>query len=326
MHRFFCSHLRFHSSLRLAICLLAGLGGAFAGPALGGEPEHCRNVRLATPGWADIDATNALVGVVLKALGYQPKVSLLSVPLTYQGLRSGKVDAFLGNWMPAQQHLVGPLLQKGQIDRLAVNLEKARFTLAVPTYAAEAGVRSFADLQGRAEQFSRRIYGIEAGAPANDNIKRMIAEQAYVLGDWQLVESSDAGLLAQLGHDLRNRRMVVFLAWEPHVINTRFPITYLSGGEAYFGPGGGQATVSTVARSGYREQCPNVGRLLAQATFGVALENEMLRLILDQKMAAEQAARQILQGEPRRLESWLAGVETADGRPGLAVVRQALGR
>lgn len=297
---------------------------ALAGPAAGGEPESCRNVRLATPGWTDIDATNALLGVVLKALGYRPQVSLLSVPLTYQGLRSGKVDVFLGNWMPAQQHLVEPFFRKGQVERLAVNLQKARFTLAVPAYAAAAGVRSFADLQGRAGEFSRKIYGIEAGAPANDNIKRMLADRAYGLEGWQLVESSDSGLLAQLGHDLRQRRMVVFLAWEPHIVNTRFPIVYLQGGEAYFGPEGGAATVSTVARKGFREQCPNLGRLLGQVVFSVALENDMLGLILERKVEAEQAARQLLGRQKGLLESWLAGVYTADGHPGLAAVSRAL--
>lgn len=304
--------------------LIASLALGVAGPTAAAEPESCRTVRLASPGWADIDATNALLGVPLRALGYQPQVRMLSVPLTYQGLRSGQLDVFLGNWMPAQKALVEPLFEQRQIERLTVNLEKARFTLAVPDYAAAAGVRSLADLKARAGDFSRKIYGIEAGAPANESIKRMIAGNAYGLGDWQLVESSEAALLAQLGRDLRSRKLVVFLAWEPHIINTRFPIVYLQGGEAYFGAEGG-ATVATVTRPGYREQCGNVARLLTQVKFSVALENEMIRLNLEQRLDPDSAARQVLKRDPRLLESWLAGVRTVAGEDGLPAVRKALG-
>ncbi|MEG0886827.1 MAG: glycine betaine ABC transporter substrate-binding protein, partial [Janthinobacterium sp.] len=75
------------------------------------EPEACRVVRMADPGWTDIGATNALSGIVLEALGYEQKVLPLSVPISYAGLQKGQVDVFLGNWMPAQKPLVTPLLQ-----------------------------------------------------------------------------------------------------------------------------------------------------------------------------------------------------------------------
>ncbi|MFT3850161.1 MAG: choline ABC transporter substrate-binding protein [Propionivibrio sp.] len=289
------------------------------------EPEQCKTVKLASPGWSDIDATNALLVQQLKALGYKPTVQMLSVPLTYQGLRSGQIDAFLGNWMPAQKFLVDPLFEQKQIERVATNLERARFTLAVPSYAAEAGIRSFDDLRSKAKDFSNKIYGIEAGAPANENIKRMIADNKYGLGDWKLVESSDSGLLAQLTHELRAKKFMVFLAWEPHIINTRFQITYLTGGEEYFGADAGAATVSTVTRVGYQQQCPNVTRLLSQVKFSVELENEMIRLNVNQKLDYDSAAKKVLAGDPKLLANWLDGVKSHDGGDGLAVVRKSLG-
>lgn len=315
--------IRFHS--RLTLCALL----ATANPTLAAdppEPARCATVRLATPGWSDIDATNALLSVALKALGYRPVVQSLSVPLIYQGLRSGQLDAFLGNWMPAQKDLVEPLFKQQRIERLGLNLENARFTLAVPAYAAAAGIRSFADLKDHADAFSRRIYGIEAGAPANQIIKRMIENNAFGLGDWKLVESSDSGLLSQLGHDIRSRKMVAFLAWEPHIVNTRFPINYLKGGDAWFGPDSGSATVATVTRQGYRDQCPNAARLLTQLKFSVELENEMIRLNVEQRMDMDSAARSILAKNPKLLATWLANVRTLSGEDGLTTVRKALGQ
>lgn len=297
------------------ICL-----SVFGARAASTEPEQCATVRMASPGWVDIDSTNALLGEILKGLGYAPKIRNLSVPLAYEGLRSGQLDVFLGNWMPAQTPLVAPLFKQGKIEHIATNLEGARFTLAVPAYAAAAGIQRFSDLQSHATEFSRKIYGIEAGAPANEAIKRMIATNAFGLGDWKLVESSDSGLLAQLGHDIANKKMVVFLAWEPHIMNTRFQIQYLDGGDQYFGANGGAATVSSVARNGLASQCPNLAKLLNQMKFTVAIENEMIRRTSELHENISAVAAGQLRDHPELLQQWLTGVTTRDGRTGLPAV------
>ncbi|KAB0640370.1 glycine/betaine ABC transporter substrate-binding protein [Burkholderia stagnalis] len=288
------------------------------------EPQTCRDVRMAGPGWTDIDATNAMAGVVLKALGYRQDVSNLSLPITYQGLKKGQVDVFLGNWMPAQGPLVKPFVDERSIDVLHANLSGAKFTLAVPDYVAAAGVRSFADLERFADRFGGRIYGIEPGAPANQNIKRLLADHALGPANWSLVESSETGMLTQVERAVRDRRWVVFLAWEPHLMNTKFRLTYLSGGDAYFGPDYGGATVNTVARAGFAGQCANLARLFRQMTFTVGIENRMIADMLDHKTPPALAAQRVLKADPALVAGWLDGVTTADGAPGLPAVRAAL--
>ncbi|KVN39280.1 glycine/betaine ABC transporter substrate-binding protein [Burkholderia pyrrocinia] len=288
------------------------------------EPQTCRDVRMAGPGWTDIDATNAMAGVVLKALGYRQDVANLSVPITYQGLKKGQVDVFLGNWMPAQGPLVKPFVDERSIDVLHANLSGAKFTLAVPDYVAAAGVRSFADLERFADHFGGKIYGIEPGAPANQNIKRLLADHALGAANWSLVESSETGMLTQVERAVRDRRWVVFLAWEPHLMNTKFRLTYLSGGDAYFGPDYGGATVNTVARAGFAGQCANLARLFRQMTFTVDIENRMIADMLDHKTPPALAAQRALKADPARVAGWLDGVTTAAGAPGLPAVRAAL--
>lgn len=63
----------------LAGCLLSGalLGCASACAA---DAARCQAVNMATPGWTDINATNAVAGIVLEALGYRQKILPLSVP------------------------------------------------------------------------------------------------------------------------------------------------------------------------------------------------------------------------------------------------------
>ncbi|MFM0380949.1 choline ABC transporter substrate-binding protein [Paraburkholderia strydomiana] len=305
------------SSLAL-LCAAASFASA-------AEPQSCMQVNMAGPGWTDIDATNAMTGVVLKALGYKQKVANLSVPITYQGLKKGQIDVFLGNWMPAQAPVVKPFEEEKSIVVVHSNLSNAKFTLAVPDYVAAAGVHSFADLAKNADKFDSRIYGIEPGAPANQNIKKMVDDKAFGLDNWKLVESSETGMLTQVERAVREKKWIVFLAWEPHVMNTKFKLTYLDGGDKYFGPNYGGATVNTVARSGYAQQCPNVDRLFKQLTFNVDIENGVITEVLEKKTSVDVAATEALKRHPELLKSWLDGVNTASGANGLQAVQTALG-
>ena len=310
-------------SLALAVAS-AVIGGAMGPAAFAAEPEACKQVRMADPGWTDITATNAIAGVVLSALGYEQKVASLSVPITYVGMQKSQIDVFLGNWMPAQKPLVEPILKDGGMEVLRANLPAAKFTLAVPDYVAEGGVKTFADLAKYADKFDKKIYGIESGAPANQNIKKMLDAKSYGLTGWSLVESSEQSMLSQVARKERGKDWIVFLGWEPHQMNTKFKITYLDGDKDYFGPNFGSATVNTLSRKGYVAQCPNVGRLFSQIEFTVELENRAISDVLEQKSDAKAAAVRQLKANPKMLEAWLAGVKTYGGEDGLGAVMKAL--
>lgn len=301
----------------LAIVLMTSTASA-------SDAETCKAVRLSDPGWTDITATNGVASVVLDALGYQPDVKTLSVPIGYQSMKNGEIDVFLGNWMPAQQAFIDDLNSAKAIEVMAKNLEGAKFTLAVPTATAEKGIKDFADLGKNPDEFESKIYGIEPGAPANANIQKMIDSGEFGLKGWELVESGEQAMLAQVERATKEGKGVVFLAWAPHPMNERFPITYLSGGDAYFGPNFGGAEVYTLARTGWSESCPNAATLFKQMTFDVSMENVLMGEILGGKDSKE-AASAWLKANPAVLDTWLKGVTTFDGQPGDAAVKSALG-
>jgi glycine betaine/proline transport system substrate-binding protein len=301
-----------------ALSLLTATTDAFAA-----EPESCKTVRYADPGWTDIASTNALLKAVLTPLGYKADIATLSVPIVYRSLATKKLDIFLGNWMPAQTQIVDPMIKDGSLELIKVNLSGNRFTLAVPSYVAKAGVTSFNDLAAHSDKFESKIYGIEAGASLNQNLTRMIEKNAYGLGKWKLVESSEQGMLAQVERAVKRQAWVVFPAWEPHPMNEQYDLTYLPGGDDYFGPNLGAAEVRTVARPGFSTECPNLTKLLKNMAFSVTLENAMMKRILLDGVAAEKAAAEALQKNPEVLEIWLKDVMTVDGKPGLSAVTTA---
>ncbi|BES73260.1 choline ABC transporter substrate-binding protein [Marinobacter nanhaiticus D15-8W] len=310
--------MRALKQVALAVSLVTGVASAQAA-----VPEECQTVRFSDPGWTDINVTNAITTTLLEGLGYDTSIDLLSVPIGFRSLQNNDIDVFMGNWMPAQQKFADQY--EGGYERIRANLEGAKFTLAVPQYVNDAGVSSFADLDKHAEKFDKRIYGIEPGAPANNLIQKMIDADDFGLGDWKLIESSEQGMLSQVNRAARRDEFVVFLAWEPHPMNLQQDLAYLSGGDEYFGPNYGGATVYTLTRNGYTETCPNVGELLENLEFTLDMESEIMGAILNGGEDADEAAQQWLKQHPGMLEEWLADVETVNGEPGLPAVKDELG-
>lgn len=289
------------------------------------EPEACRTVRFSDVGWTDITATTATAAVVLEGLGYAPGIQVLSVPVTYASLSNGDIDVFLGNWMPTMEGDIARYRDDGSVETVRPNLEGAKYTLATLAPTAEAGLDSFAKIADFREELDGQIYGIEPGNDGNRVILEMIEANAFGLGDFDLVESSEQGMLAQVRRAARRDQAVVFLAWEPHPMNAHFDIVYLEGGDEWFGPDYGGATVYTNVRAGYLEECPNVGTFLENLSFTLEMENEIMSAILDEGEVPEDAATQWLKGNPAVLDAWLANVTTFDGNEGLAAVKAHLG-
>ena len=289
------------------------------------EAASCKNVRFSDVGWTDITATTAATSVILKGLGYSPKATVLSVPVTYASLKNGDIDVFLGNWMPTMEGDIKKYREDGSVETLTRNLTGAKYTLAVNKAAADGGVKDFADIAKNAAKFENRIYGIEPGNDGNRLIQGMIDKNTFGLKGFSVVESSEQGMLAQVKRAKRKNEWVVFLGWEPHPMNANFSLTYLTGGDDVFGPNLGGAEVFTNVRKGYARECPNVGKFLKNQVFTLAMENQIMGAILDDGQEPDKAATAWLKKNPGVLDKWLAGVTTVDGKDGLAAVRSHLG-
>ena len=285
---------------------------------------NCDTVTFSDVGWTDITATTAATTVVLDALGYDTDIKVLSVPVTYTALAEGDVDIFLGNWMPTMEGDIAPYREAGTVDTVRANLEGAKYTLAVNKAASDLGIASFSDIATHKDALEGEIYGIEAGNDGNRLIMDMIADNAFGLEGFEVVESSEQGMLAQVARADDRGEPVVFLGWEPHPMNANFEMSYLEGGDDWFGPNLGGATVFTNTRSGYVEECTNVGTLLNNLEFTLAMENEIMGAILNDGEDPRDAAETWLKANPDAFMGWLDGVTTKDGGDAVAAVKAAL--
>ncbi len=308
------------AGLALVLGTAAGLSSASAQ-----EPDSCKVVRFSDVGWTDITATTGLASVVLSALGYEPQVQVLSVPVTYASLKNKDIDVFLGNWMPTMEADIKPYREDGTVETVRTNLEGAKYTLAVPDYTYEKGLKSFADIAKFKDDLGGKIYGIEPGNDGNRLILGMIEKDQFGLKTFELVESSEQGMLSQVQRATRRNEDIVFLGWEPHPMNANFSLKYLDGGDEVFGPNFGGATVHTNVRKGYLQECPNVGQFLKNLSFTLTMENEIMGAILDKGQQANDAASAWLKQHPEVLDGWLKDVKTIDGKDAREAIKAKLG-
>lgn len=285
----------------------------------------CETVTFSDVGWTDITATTATTSVVLEALGYETDIKVLSVPVTYISMAEGDVDVFLGNWMPSMEADIAPYREAGTVDTIRANLEGAKYTLAVNKPAADLGITSFADIATHADALDSQIYGIEPGNDGNRLIMDMIASGEFGLDGFEVVESSEQGMLAQVARAADRDEPVVFLGWEPHPMNANLEMFYLEGGDDWFGPDLGGATIYTNTAAGFAQSCPNLGAFLENLVFSLEMENEIMGAILNDGQDPTDAATAWLTANPEAFTAWLDGVTTIDGGDAVAAVNASLG-
>ena len=183
------------------------LAGSDRAPALAAEPESCGDVRFSDVGWTDITATTAVTGTVLRALGYETEVEPpvgaghLCRPRARRHRRlSRQLDADHGGRYRAATATTAT------VEVVRVNLDGAKYTLAVSNSLAEKGLKDFSDIEKFAEELDNTIYGIEPGNDGNRLILDMIDADKFGLGDFELKESNEQGMLAQAMRAERRRR------------------------------------------------------------------------------------------------------------------------
>ena len=309
-----------------ALALTASLFGLSAA-AQAGDANSCQTVKMSDIGWTDVTAITALTGAMLDGMGYKGDIKLLEVPVTFASMKNKDIDVFLGNWMPSMEADIKAYSADKSVETVAANLPTGAFyTLAVPEYTYAKGLHDFADIAKFKATLHGKFFGIEPGNDGNRHILDMIKDAKFKLDGFELVESSEAGMLSEVAKATQNKEDIVFLGWAPHPMNNTFKMKYLTGGDDLFGPNMGAAVVNSTVRQGYSAECPNVGKLVKQLKFEVGMENEIMDQILNKSVDAKVAAVAYVKAHPDVIKPWLEGVTTFDGKgPALDAVKKALG-
>lgn len=285
----------------------------FCAAAQAVEPPACKTVRFGLMSWTDLIAVTTTASLILDGLGYSTEQTTASQQIVLAGMRDDHLDAFLGYWKPSSDALIAPFADKGEVKIAAEpNLADAQMTLAVPTYEADQGLKTFADIARFKDKLQGRIYGIDPGTNIDNKIKKLIDDDRFGLKGFKLMESSEAGMLTSAKRAVDRKEWVVFIAWKPHPMNVQMNLTYLTGSQDVLGADEGAATVWSVTRKDYAQQCPNANRLLTNLRFSAAQESEMMGRILNHE-DPQVVAKDFIAKHPDVVKNWLDGVKAYDG-------------
>ena len=143
------------------------------------------------------DLDDGARGQLLRRLGYDPAVTVLSVPVTFASMKNKDIDVFLGNWMPSQE------ADREPYDRRRSVVVVRRESRGREIHPGRAGLHPGRGSQGfqrhpplRRPSSNDTIYGIEPGNDGNRLVLDMIKQNQFGLGDFKLIESSEQGMLA----------------------------------------------------------------------------------------------------------------------------------
>lgn len=276
------------------------------------------------PAWPGITVKSAIAEQLLNPLGYETNTQEIGLQVIYQGIESGDIDAFLGAWLPAQREMFDPRKESGVLIDVANNVDGAQMTLAVPEYLYESGIQSFADLDENRDQFDGEIYGFGAGSAASEILHNAIDNDTWGLGDWQVVDTSEVGMLSAARDAISRQEPIVWVGWTPHWMNLELPMRYLEDPEDLFGENNGESDVLTLLRSEYAEANPNVVTFFKQFTFSAEEQSWMIQAFGQEEQDLADVAEQWINDHPERIEAMLADVTTTDGDPAWPVIEAQL--
>ncbi|MCP4352133.1 MAG: ABC transporter substrate-binding protein [Desulfobacterales bacterium] len=294
------------------VCILCLTGTGFAG----------EKIRFGYVNWPGVTVKTYVAVQLLDCLGYETDMKMLSVPVTFRGLGNNDLDLFLGAWLPTMKSIAEKYLKQGSVVPVAVNLDETIYTLAVPKYAWDAGVKSHADLEKFADKFNRKIIGIEPGNDGNKIVLDMIKNNNYDLKKWEIVESSSEAMMITVASSMKKKEWIVWLGWSPHWMNLAYDVKYLKDPLKIWGSE--PEIVKTMARAGLKKDIPNVYKLFAQFKVTPDIQNEWINKFSREKIKPEEVSEEWIKNNMGIVDQWVYGVTSADGKRARDVIRKAL--
>lgn len=247
----------------LAVGAAAGLvlagcasGGSDAGDA-GGNGGSGETITLGyIPSWTDGLSTAYLLSNQLEKLGYEVEMEeLTEAGVLYTGLSRGDVDIYPSAWSEVTHAKY--MEEFGQnIEDLGSYYENASLTIAVPSYT---DIDSLDQLADNADKFDGKIIGIEPGAGLT-GVTQDSMMPAYGLDKYELITSSTATMLTELGTSIDKKEDIVVTLWRPFWAYNEFDLKDL---KDPLGAMGASEALHFLGKQGFSKEYPDVAELIA---------------------------------------------------------------
>ena len=282
----------------LAVILALVVSALVAGCA--GSSQNTK-LTVADIGWDENTAVANLTKALLEdELGYNVTIQTVDLGLVFKGVDTGDLDAFQDMWLPNHRELFS---QANNVEQLSNWYQgKTEFGIGVPAYMNITSVDQLNDT-GITE-----ILGIEPGAVISERIPESVIP-TYDL-EQEYVESSTAGMLAEVQRRYSDREEFAFTPWKPHWMNQRYDIKYLDDPKDALGELNDSATISTIVRKGLANDNPPAYAFMNALTLTESQVND-LENTMNQAGDPLEGARQWAKNNRDVVQPWIDAAKAA---------------
>lgn len=213
-----------------------------------GESESKGTISIGKNNWAENIAVSNMWKILLEEQGYEVNLVSADKAIVYVGVADGDLDIGMEVWLP---HTDAPFVEEYG-DRFTIQdtwYENTGLGLVVPTYM---DIESITELNEYADELGGRIIGIEPGASLMSLTEQVIED--YDL-NFDLIESSDAAMSAELIRAYNNEEPIVVTLWSPHYIFANLDLKYLEDPQGVYGE---DENIVFITREGFEDDYPEV--------------------------------------------------------------------
>lgn len=266
------------------------LGNAFSS---GSKESNKGTITLAYAQQDDQIVSTNVIAQVLEEKGYKVNMTSLDIPVTWEAVSKGEVDAMTGAWLPTT-HNAEYQKFKNDIDNLGPHIDKqAKLGLVVPKYM---DVNSIEDLNNQA---NKKITGIEPGAGIVDATNKTLKVYPNLKG-WKQINSSTGAMNAELKRAIKNKDDIIITGWNPYWIFQRYDLKYLDDPKDTMGKA---ESINTIARKGLKEDMPEAYRILDNFKWSVN-DMESIMLKIENGEDPKKATKEWIDNNRDKVDKW----------------------
>ncbi|MHB9094239.1 MAG: glycine betaine ABC transporter substrate-binding protein [Eubacteriales bacterium] len=260
-----------------------------------GTQESKGTVNIGYVNWAEDVAVSNLWKEILESQGYTVKLQSLDVAPLFVGLNKGDLDVFMDSWLPVTHQSYWDKYKDSLDDYGVWYLADAKIGLVVPKYVT---IDSIDQMKAEKAKFNGQIIGIDPGAGIMKAADK--ANKDYGLG-FQVVQGSEAAMMAALGKAVQDNKWVAITGWSPHWMFAKYELKYLNDPKKDFGAA---EALHTLASKSFAQKTPAVAEMLKKFKM-TDQQIGGLEDLINQGMAPQDAAKKWIQENQSVVDGWI---------------------
>lgn len=284
---------KIHYIFLAMIMMVVMTAGAASGCSTDDKP-----IKLIYVQWSCAEAETYLAEAVLQDMGYEVEKNVVSAGVMWSAVADGSADVFTTGWLPYTHDSYWK--EYGEdVVKLGTLYDGAKIGLVVPTYVT---IDSIAEMKDHKAEFDGRIVGIDPGAGIM-NATMDVTIPAYGLGDWNLVESSEAAMAAELEKSINAGKWIAVTGWAPHWKFFSYDLKFLEDPKLSYG---GSEEIVIISRTGFADDFPEAAAFFGKFKLTSEQLGEMMYMINVDKMDPTEAVRSWMDSNKEVVNSWIS--------------------